>query len=344
MRRLISILACVFVVLLPELAAAEEPGPSMLRAWEAWEAGRLDEAVQFSTAGVQETPDASSAWVLHGYLLSSTGRKYDAANAYAKAVALDSQDAVAHNNYGVVLLDIGRLDEAEREFRHAIAIDADYADPRNNLGVVLERQGRRQRAARAYRAATEVDPDHAQAHNNRGALALRMGRAEEARAALERANALAPELGAPVLNLALLAGRDVQEGEAYAALLAAADVRGAPRELRARALAARAARETLAGHFENARALYLQALALTPSDTALLNNIAVTEDQLGMDREAILHLEEALMMKPDLHVARNNVGVVLVHRGSMAQAEATFRQIIRDDPALPSTVPTTTSA
>jgi len=50
------------------------------------------------------------------------------------------------------------------------------------------------------------------------------------------------------------------------------------------------------------------------------------------DREAILHLDAALATHPDLLVARNNLGIVHVHRGDAARAEEVFRDILRADP------------
>ena len=188
-----------------------------------------------------------------------------------------------------------------------------------------------QEAASAYRAATEADPEHAKAHSNLGTLAYRQGRADEARERFRRAHDLDPTLGAPALNLLLVGGPDLERDELLSTLRATVDRLDAPRRVRARAYVALAGREAADGDFEAARSLYLEALALDPDDYALLNNLAVVEDQLGLDRDAILHLEAALAARPDLLVAQNNVGIVHVHRGSMESAEAIFRYILEKD-------------
>jgi len=97
------------------------------------------------------------------------------------------------------------------------------------------------------------------------------------------------------------------------------------------ALAALAGRATGQRDFETARRLYLEALALRPNDAMLLNNVAVAEDQLGLEREAILHLQDALEIRPGMLVARNNIGIVHVHRGDLERAERMFRGVLADD-------------
>jgi Flp pilus assembly protein TadD len=315
---------------LPAPAAHAEDAP-LRRAWDLWKAGDLDAAVAAAERATVEMPREIEAWKLYGYLLSSGGRKVEAERAYAQAAALGPNDAVAANNHAAVLIALGRLGPAEVACRRAIALRPGYADAQNNLGVVLERQGKADDARTAYRDATRADPGHAYAHNNLGALALRDGRRQEAEAALRRAQSLAPALAAPVLNLALLQGRDVSDPEIARALEAALDDPAAPPALKARAYAARAGREAAARRFEAARDLYLKALDLGGGDVVLLNNLAVAEDQLGLDRDAMLHLAAALELRPGLLVTRNNVGIVHVHRGSLALAEDTFRGILQED-------------
>lgn len=330
--RLVVLLGAALLLLAVGARAARSQPASARRAHVAWRGGHLAEAVEESGRAVQEDPTSVYVWTLHGFLLSRSGRKEEALAAYERAASLDPQDPVVQNNRGAVLLDLGRVEEARAAIRRALAERPGYADAHNNLGVTLERSGRVSEASGSYEAATEADPTHARAHTNLGTLALRQGRVQEARECFRRANDLDPELGAPTLNLLLLGGRDLVAGDLLERLQAAARAPGASPEVRARALAALAGLETRERRFESARTLYLEALELTPEDPALLNNLAVAEDQLGRDREAILHLELALAHRPDLLVARNNTGIVHVHRGSLSLAEDVFRSVLECDP------------
>ena len=326
----LAVVGGLLLALLVARPAYAEPS-TVERAHAAWSAGRLDEALTESERAIQEAPDSAYAWGLRAFLLSRAGRKQDALAAYDRAVALDPNEAVVQNNRGAVLLELGRLQEASEAFSRALGLDPYYADALNNRGAAFERQGREQEAQTSYRAATEVDPQHAKAHSNLGTLAYRQGRTDEAREQFRRAHDLDPTLGAPALNLLLVGGPDLSREELLSSLRETAGRADAPANVRARAFVALAGREAADRNFEAARGLYLQALALTPDDYALLNNLAVVEDQLGLDRDAILHLEAALAQRPELLVAQNNVGIVHVHRGSMETAESVFRYIVEKD-------------
>lgn len=329
MRAFVPLAVALLIATAAVSARAESAAAT--RAFDAWQAGDLEHALAESGVAVIETPDSPYAWTLRGFLLSTADRKEEALDAYSEAAELVPSDALVRNNLGVVLMALGRYAEAEAEFRQAIALDGDYADARNNLGAALEKRGARQRARRAYGAAAALDPGHARAFNNLGVLAWREGRVEEAVAAFRRAAVADPSLGAAAINLHIVGGGTLEDEASYHALLEAAAVPGASAAVRARALAARADREALAGRQEEARALYVEALAFAPDDPVLLNNLAVTEDRLGLDREALLHLGEALRLRPRMIVARNNMGIVHAHREDHARAAEIFRQILAVD-------------
>jgi tetratricopeptide (TPR) repeat protein len=300
-------------------------------AYEALVRGDLASALALSEQGVRG--GGAAAWRVRGFVLSQAGDPEAAARAYEEALRADPRDAIAHNNLGAVLLAQGRLDDAERALRAALALDASYADAHNNLGAVHEARGRLDAARAAYRLAAAVDPRHARAWNNLGALAYRRGAVERAARAFARAAEYDPGFAAPALNLALVGGADEGDDEWLARVEALASQPGAPLAAKGRARAARAAWHARRGEHEDARRLYLEALAAMPRDTALLNNLAVVEDALGLDRDALLHLQTALEIEPELLVARNNVGIVQVHRGRLDLAEGVFRDILAQDPA-----------
>ncbi len=323
----------VLAGLRPLEARAEDDAQDVVtRAYEAWMAGDLEEALALSEEAVSADAATSYAWTLRGYVLSRAGRKQEAREAYRTAAELDPTDPVAQNNLGAVLLQLGEVEEAKEPLSRAVALDDRYADAHNNLGAAYERSGRAAEAESAYRKATTADPRHTHAHNNLGALALQQGRTEEARAALQRARDLAPASSVPAMNLLLLGGRDLAPGALFDRLQEAAAAPGAPPRVRARALAALAGRATQERDFHEAYRLYLEALALQPDDAVLLNNIAVAEDQLGHDRDAMVHLEAALALEPEMLVARNNMGIVHAHRGALELAEGVYRGILEKDP------------
>lgn len=297
-------------------------------------AGRGDHAaaLELSQRLLQGAPDVGMAWRVHAYVLSQASFVDIALEAYGEAQRLDARDAISPNNAGTLLLAQGRAEEALESFDRALRINPQYADALNNRGAALERLGRLDEAEGAYRAALAAWPRHAKAANNLGALALKRGDARAAEQNFRRALSNDSSLVAAQMNLAMLREGDRDDEAWLAELDVAAAAPDASAATQARALGARAGAAARRGDMAAARDLYLKALALTPRDAALLNNLGVVEDQLGQDREALLHLGEALSLEPTLYVARNNVGIVHVHRGELDLAESAFRDLLRDAP------------
>ena len=101
----------------------------------------------------------------------------DAMRAYAKAIALDNEQADAHINLGRLLQQSGQLAPAEEHYRQALACGPDNALVSFNLGTVLEDQGRDSAALEAYNAAL---PELADAHHNLARLYEKLGARKDA--------------------------------------------------------------------------------------------------------------------------------------------------------------------
>ncbi len=129
-----------------------------------------------------------------GLVLARFGRGEEALAAYDKALAIDRDDAIAHNNRGFILEKLGRDEEALAAYDKALAIDPNYAKAHNNRGVVLERLGRDEEALAAFDKALAINPNDAKAHNNRSFVLEGLGRDREALAALQKACQLDPTL------------------------------------------------------------------------------------------------------------------------------------------------------
>jgi predicted negative regulator of RcsB-dependent stress response len=99
-----------------------------------------------------------------------------------RALAVTTDNYVAHNNLALELADQYRFDEAREHFVEALRIQPGYSDARNNLAGVLLRQGRTQEAIAQLQTAVENAPTYAPAHRNLAAILLQAGRTEEAAA------------------------------------------------------------------------------------------------------------------------------------------------------------------
>ena len=93
------------------------------------------------------------------------GKSIDAIFEFRKALAIDPNDAKAHNNFGILWKNRGDLAAAEREFVRAIQLDPNYAQAYNHLGTIYLMQNRLEEAQNAFEKAIEC-ADLVNAHYN----------------------------------------------------------------------------------------------------------------------------------------------------------------------------------
>src|ERR1017187_5712024 len=139
--------------------------------------------------------------------LAKKGEYAAAITEWTKALAMGTDDARAHSNFGTSLAGTGRAEEAIVQYRQALALQPGYSDAHNNLGNAFARAGRLDEAIGQYRQALEGDPASPEAHNNLGAALLRQDRFDEAIVQFRRAIELSPGGATAEANLghALLA-------------------------------------------------------------------------------------------------------------------------------------------
>ncbi len=113
-----------------------------------------------------------------------------AEQAFARAIELATNPAVAHSKHGVALAHLRRLDDALAEFSRAIALAPGYAPAYCNLGNVYREKGLLAEAVAAYERAVAIDPDYWVVHQNLGSLYKEMGRVSEAVAEFKKATRL----------------------------------------------------------------------------------------------------------------------------------------------------------
>ena len=171
----------------------------------------------------------------HGNVLRSAGRAAEAVASYRRAITLEPDHGMAHNNLARALIDMGapgealgsagraaelipdfagahanhagallglrRFAEAEAALRRALAIAPDEAGLHLDLGCALHQQKRLDEAVVAYRRVLEMRPDFWEAHNNLGCVLTDLKRPDEATVCFAAALRLAPDKAATLHNL-----------------------------------------------------------------------------------------------------------------------------------------------
>jgi len=120
---------------------------------------------------------------------------------WTHALAVTSDNDVAHNNLGYLCVDHGELDQAISHFESAARIrsgkrDAHYdvgsAFVQMNLADALARKGRSDEAMVHYEEAIRLQPNYADAYYNRGNVLFAKGRIDEAIADWEKTLQIQP--------------------------------------------------------------------------------------------------------------------------------------------------------
>jgi protein O-mannosyl-transferase len=126
----------------------------------------------------------------------------DSKTLWTHALAVTSDNDVAHNNLGYLCVDREELDKAISHFESAAQIRSGKTDPhysvgsafvQMNLADALARKEQSDQALVHYEQAIQLQPNYADAYYNRGNVLLTMGRIEEATQDLERALQIQPE-------------------------------------------------------------------------------------------------------------------------------------------------------
>jgi protein O-mannosyl-transferase len=123
---------------------------------------------------------------------------------WTRALAVTSDNDVAHNNLGFLFLRQGELDSAISHFNTALNIRSGNAATHYNLGAALiqnnlanalARKGLRDKAITHYEEALKLRPDYADAYYNFGSILLQEGRIDEAIARWQKALMIRPRDG-----------------------------------------------------------------------------------------------------------------------------------------------------
>src|SRR5438132_3846312 len=120
---------------------------------------------------------------------------------WTHALAVTSDNDVAHNNLGYLCVDRGELDKAISHFQTALRIRSTKPDPHYsvgsafmhvNLADALGRKGQPDEAMVHYEEAIKLQPSYADAYYNRGNILFAEGRIDEAMTDWEKTLQLRP--------------------------------------------------------------------------------------------------------------------------------------------------------
>jgi predicted O-linked N-acetylglucosamine transferase (SPINDLY family) len=300
------------------------------KAERAYTEGRLAEAAELAEKLVRKAPRFAPGYSLKGTLEQRKRNYPGAIGLFQKAVSLQPEEAVLHNNLGHAYRESGEPEKAADCFRQALHLRPQYAIALNNLGLAQLDLNQVEASLKTFDEAIAARPEYAKAYHNRGTALRRRGALDEAMASFRRALKIAPFYTGALNGL----GVTLRDKGEYAEAL-----RCFERALELDPQYAKAALNrgiTLADLtlYDEALANLRQALALRPNDLkTLLAQGVVLERQRQYDA-AIASYREALQIAPSSADAHLNMGNALRSAGRFDEARAAFERAVDLDPAL----------
>ncbi|TVP94081.1 MAG: tetratricopeptide repeat protein [Planctomycetaceae bacterium] len=149
------------------------------RAWQAHQAGRVEEAEAVYRQVLAHYPQHAATHVYLGIAQFDRRRFAESAESYRTALRFQPQFAIAWNNLGNSLRMMGQTDAADECFGRALEQQPDYVSPLKNRGTLWIWAGQIQRGLDAYREALRLVPEDAELHRNLGVIYLLLQRYEE---------------------------------------------------------------------------------------------------------------------------------------------------------------------
>jgi len=266
------------------------PAQAMQGAVDAYQAGRLEEAVRFCELLLAADPRNIDAINIRGALHMRRGEREAALEWFTRAVQVQPDFAEAHNNRGVALQELKRWEDALQSYQRALERSPNYVDALYNRGVVLGELERWEDALQSYERVLAIQSDHPRAHNNRGNVLHQLKRWDEAVQSFQRALRLRPDHAEAFNNLGVVL-----------------------KDLR---------------RWDEALQSYQRALQLRPDYAEAFNNRGVALNEMKRWDEALQSLGRAVTLRPEYAEAFNNRGLVFQELRRWDQAFADYQRAV----------------
>ena len=142
--------------------------------------GNLAQAIAEAQRVCELVPHLPGPYYYAGCILVRQGRIREAEGYFARAVAINSDYAQAHNELGLILAGQQKIDEAIASFARARKADPSCVDTYLNLGFLEQRRGNIARAMVHYDEAARLQPQGPADYFNRAVTLATLHRSAEA--------------------------------------------------------------------------------------------------------------------------------------------------------------------
>ena len=289
----------------------------------------------------------------------------DGETLFRHAIAVTTNNSLAHVNLGDALYKAGRVEEAKAEFFIALNLEPDspltltglgtlferqgdetnalsyfnsalskhpyYTDAHYGLANLLAKKGKFAEAADHYAQSLNYNPDAPDAQNNLGAMLIRLGQPREAVDHFKAALRLKPNYPEAQDQLGEAYVELGQPGQATVHFAEAARLKPdfAHPHFKLGLIAADE------GQFDQAISQFLETIKLEPANAAAQSRLAGVFARQGKLDEATKYYREAVRLKPDDAVLNGHLAAILATQGKFEDAMKYYRESIRLKPDWP---------
>ncbi|MAB78745.1 MAG: hypothetical protein CMJ89_05260 [Planctomycetes bacterium] len=256
--------------------------------------GKLRESRELLRRALGVNPRNAAIRLLYGDVLGALGRSQEAEREYLEALAIDSQDAGAHDRLGRFYLAKDDGPAALRHFGECVRLRPNDFEAALQYGRLLINDGRFVRASEILSGWVESRADDAELQFQLGRAWVGQGTPETAREHYERCLALDETRVEAHVNLGnLYLGQD--------------DVAEAIRR-------------------------YRMALAVRPDMHIAYYGLSIALLSNGQEEEAIAACENALRLNPELYQAYDHLGTIFSNQGRQDDAIEMFDRALEIQP------------
>jgi len=290
--------------------------------------GRQSVAEQFYQQILDVAPNHFETLQRLGVTATQSGCYQAAIEFIGRAIQLNENVTIAHNNLGDAFLALRRIPEAIACFRRALELQPDCAILPIKLGDTLIAQGNLEEAIAVYRQGIAHQPERTEAYNRLANALLTTGRLHEADACCRKALELQPD----DIEAHNQLGQVLQEmGNLDAAL--SWYRRGLQLNPQSALIHFNVARLFhVREQYSLALNHYQRATQLAPGFAQAHDGQGTIHYEIGELDQALAHYQEALRLRPDFAHTHCNTGIIHQERGEFDRAANSFREAIRLKP------------
>ncbi|MEM7104487.1 MAG: tetratricopeptide repeat protein [Bacteroidota bacterium] len=160
---------------------------------QAYQSGRLDEAISTLSALIDEFPDFLDALLILGVIQAGKGNFEAAVDAFKKTIALAPERGDLYFNLGNVYLQSGNPVKARETYLKVLELQPDFIPALINIGHILSDEGHADKAEIYYQKAVSLQPKQPEALTALAKFKLDKGLNHQAIELLKTAINVAPE-------------------------------------------------------------------------------------------------------------------------------------------------------